>query len=235
MDTKNLVTIIVALFAATGLARGAVLTTETFGGDSAGWVDRDPVKMTVSYDSSFGNLGGSLRGNFATQALAFVQTDAFRATNSSSSGAFVGNYYNATNYTGFTFDFFAGNVLPSDLIVRFYGAGQLFSFGVNQQVLGLSSWYNVHVPLAYNAGWLGSGSVAFSNALADVQWVDVQVTRSGTSAQSYWMDNFTLTDGPVNPLLVPEPGTGLLAISGLGLLAARRKLRKQLTKLALIS
>lgn len=232
---KNLVILFVALVAAGGIARGAVLATETFSGSNGGWVDRDPVKMTVSYDSSVGNFSGSLRGTFATQALAFVQTDAFRATNSSSGGSFVGNYYTATNYSGFTFDFLAGTVLPSDLIVRFFGAGQLFSFGVNQQVVGVGSWYNVHVPLAYNAGWLGSSSTAFSNALADVQWVDVQVTRSGTSAQSYWMDNFTLTDGPVNPLLVPEPGTGLLAVSGLGLLAARRKLRKQLAKLALIS
>lgn len=228
---KRMCVIVCAMVSLCGASRGAVLTSEPFAANDAGWLDRDPVKMTVSYDSGFGNLGGSLRGSFASQALAFVQTDAFRATNTSSGGAFVGDYSNATNYTGFSFDFFAGTVLPSDLIVRFYGAGQLFSFGVNQQVFGVGSWYNVQVPLDYGMGWLGSGQTAFSNALANVQWVDVQVTRTGTGAQNYWMDNFTLTDQPLNPLLVPEPGTGLLALSGLGLLAARRRLRKQLRHL----
>ena len=68
----------------------AVLATETFGSGSSGWVDRDPVEMSVSYSAGFGNAGGSLKGSFGSQNVPSFESDAFRATAASSGGAFSG-------------------------------------------------------------------------------------------------------------------------------------------------
>lgn len=216
---------LLACIAAAARLDAAVIATEAFDADDGGWIDRDPGEMSVSHDAGFGLTAGSLHGSFASQPLAFVQTDAFRATNTSSSASFVGNYW-AVGATAFTFDFYAEDVLPSDLYLRLGGNGSTFFYAFSGQVNSTSSWYSVTVPFIYSAGWIGGTATTFSNALAGVQWVDVQVTRAGTSAQDYWLDNFTLTDQQVT--LVPEPGTGLMALVGLGMITLRRKLRRVL-------
>lgn len=203
---------------------GAIVTLEPFDSGTSGWTDRDAGEMTVSYDASFGSLAGSLRGTFATQALLFTETDAFRATTTSSSGSFVGNYASATGYTGFVFDFYAADVLPSDLMLRFNGAGSTFFVSVLPQVVVPGQWQTVQVPLGYDFGWVGGSTAAFSNALSSANWVDVQITRSGSAQQSYFIDNFALTSGAL--LSVPEPGTGVLALGGFVLIMARRRIRK---------
>ena len=214
---------------AAGRVSAAVLATENFTGSNAGWVERDPVGgMTYSYNAGFGSGGaGSLQGTFATQALAFVQTDAFRATNSSSSGSFVGDYANATSYDGFRFDFYADTVLPSDLLVRFRGNGSTFFVSVLPQYNQVGQWHSISVPLSYDFGWIGGSSATFSNALANVSWVEVGFSRSGTSQQSFFMDNFQLTN---DLMMIPEPGSGLLVFAGFGLIMARRRLRRKFSR-----
>lgn len=205
---------------------GAQLSTDTFDSGQDGWLDRSAGNMTVTHDplNGYGGLG-SLRGSFASQALAFVQTDAFRATNTTYGGAFTGDYL-ATNARSLTFDFKADATLPSDLYIRMNGNGSLFFYSVGAQITALGAWKSIVVPLDYAFGWVGGSQTAFSNMLSDVQFVDVQITRNGTSAQNYWMDNFTLSANALS--LVPEPGTGFLALAGVALLFSRRRIRRWL-------
>lgn len=207
-------------------AGAASLGTETFGSQQ-NWTDRDVAEMSVSYNASIGDGGaGSLQGSFLAQGAQSPESDAFRASAlaGSSGGMFTGNYWDIAPFAGWTFSFMSDDVLPSDLIVRFSNGTDLFLRSVLDQVTtGLDNWYTVTVPLTY-AGWLGGSATAFSNALNNVTFVDVQVTRNGTGAQDFFLDNFTLTNDSGAFASVPEPSTaGLLLASVAVLRAARRR------------
>ena len=192
-------------------AQGAVFYTDTFASGLDGWVDRDPGKMTDSYNSGFGNPAGSDQGTFAAQVFPVPQTDAWRANSGTATGAFTGNYWaTVPGFTGYRFDFYAANVLPSDLTLRFGNGTSTFSLAllpINLNITSVGSWYSVGVTLDYSqGGWFGGTAAQFSNTLSNVTFVDVQVTRNGTGAQTYNLDNFAL----VNQLIfVPEPTSGL--------------------------
>lgn len=169
-------------------ARGAVLFTETFDSSNSGWVDRDSGEMIVSHSASMGQVPGSLQGSFG--ASLFADTDAFRASGVSSSGNFSGDYQSLGASLAFRFDFLAQDVVPSALQLRFNGGGSTLFKGITVGSVG--SWVTYQVALDYSAGWFGGSGLAFTNALASVNWVDVQVTMNGTSSQSYFLDNFQL-------------------------------------------
>lgn len=191
-------------------ASAAVFYTETFSGTLSGWTDRDPGEMSVSYQSGFGNPAGSAQGSFGTQVFPVPQTDAFRINSGSSGGNFVGNYWAiAPGFTGFRFDFYATNVLPSALSIRFSDGTNIFTGALSWQVLSTGSWYTVRVPLEYDNGhvvWFGGTAAQFSNALSAVSFIDIEITRNGTGSQRYFVDNFSLVD---EMLFVPEPTSGL--------------------------
>ena len=92
-------------------------------------------------------------------------------------------------------------------MVRFSNGTNTFSLVVKPQVTTIDAWYTIGVPLdAAFPGWFGSSITQFSNTLGSVTFVDVQVTKSGTGAQTYYLDNFRL----VNEIIfVPEPTSGL--------------------------
>ena len=194
------------------VSMGAVFYTETFSSDLSNWVDRDPGKMGDSWSSGFGNPGGSDKGTFAAQTFPSPQNDAWRASAAanSSGGAFSGNYWTTVaGFTGFRFDFYAANVLPSDLTLRIGDGANTFALALlplNVQIQTTGVWYSVGVPLDFVYPWLGGSASQFSNVLSNVAFVDVQLSRSGKNAQSYYLDNFRL----VNELIfVPEPASGL--------------------------
>ncbi|HPC20312.1 MAG TPA: C25 family cysteine peptidase [Kiritimatiellia bacterium] len=157
-----------------------------------GWVDRDAGEMEVSFAPAAGHPGGAMAGTFAEQTSAPVpELDAFRATADSSGGAFTGNYFEQYDeFYGWSFDFYAGDVLPSLLQVRFSGAGYVFFANVLSQVTSVGRWYTLTTPKNY-AGWFGGTAEQWSNALASVEWVEVQVVRNGTGEQTYLLDNFS--------------------------------------------
>lgn len=206
------------LLAAALPARAAVLSTETFGSGSSGWVDRDAAEMTVSYNAGFGNTAGSLQGSFAAQGSPAFESDAFRATAASSGGAFSGDFY--TTYPTFsylTFDFLAADVLPSTLIFRIGDGVNTFLYNVSPQLNTLAAWTTINVSLAYSGSWLGGSAAQFSNVFNNVTFMDVQVARNGTGAQDYFVDNFTLHDGPsAGGDAVPEPNSIGLLLVGVG-------------------
>jgi hypothetical protein len=198
------------LLRAASPAAGAVFYTETFSSGSAGWTSRDPFEMANAYSAGFGDPAGSLQGTFNSQGI-FVtpETDAFRASGAGDTANFMGDYSApaVAGYTGWTFDFYATNVLPSDISIRFGDGTNTFSYAAIWQVPTTGAWHTVKVPLTYSASWFGGGGEAgFSNALTSVNFIDVQITRSGGGTQRYYIDNFAL----VNELLfVPEPTSGL--------------------------
>jgi len=199
-------------------SRAAILEFEDFSASAAGWGDRDVDEMDVSW------TGSSMLGEFLAQDVAIPETDAFRLT----SGSFVGDLWSAHSgyyLTFLTFDFTALAVAASDLIIRISDGISTFSRGLTPTT-GFKS-----VSLASSSGWFGGGDAAFSNALSNVQYIDIQITRSGIGAQSFSFDNLTLNGeqdfgGGEGPSAVPEPNTlsllMFLCIIGFGL---RRSLR----------
>lgn len=226
MNTKHawIAVALGALLGWSGELLAASLSVETFG-SIANWQDRDVDEMDVTYNAGFGNPAGSLQGSFLEQDIAFPETDAFRAGAlfSSSSGAFTGDYWtDVPTFGSWSFSFYADDVLPSDLIVRFGDGTSTFLRSGLAQVGAVDNWYTVTIPLTY-AGWVGGSESAFSNALGNVTFVDVQVTRSGTSAQDYFIDNFALNAAVLGGGAVPEPTTAGLLLASLAVLRAARK------------
>lgn len=183
-----------ALLVAAGLALpvwagpvpGAV---ESWNDGMAAWLDRDPGEMIVTH-AAFGNPAGSLAGEFFPSISPDV--DAFRAVSASSGGSFTGNYrLQFAVAGGFGFDFYAADTLPSSVIVRFGNTGTVFFQSVTAQIPGTGAWHRAFVSLASAAGWSGPAA-EFSNMLANVEFVEVQVTRSGQSSERYYLDNFGL-------------------------------------------
>jgi hypothetical protein len=199
------------LFMAATASRAAVFYTETFDSDTQGWVDRDPGEMAGTW-TSFGNPAGSVQGTFNAQVFPSQQTDAWEADSGSSAGQLTGNYWaDVPGFTGWKFSFFSSNVLPSTLTVKFGDGTNVFSYAATWQVMAypspLGNWLTIGVPLDFSAaGWFGISASAFSNALGSVNFIDIEVTRNGSTTQTYFLDNFAL----VNDLIfVPEPASGL--------------------------
>jgi hypothetical protein len=216
----------------------AVFVVENFSADP-NWVDRDSSEMLVVWDSGFGNTAGSLHGSFADQGAPFAETDAMRVNGTSSGGAFAGNYY--TTYSGFapdsatfSFSFYSDDVLPSDLRIRIGSGADLFSRSILSQATVLNGWQTISINLAYS-GWLGGTEATYSNIFTAISFVDIQITRNGTSAQNFYLDNFSLNgNDPVPPgnEAIPEAATTqLLLLSGIFLASGiRRRLRKMATR-----
>jgi len=164
---------------------------EGFDSASAGWVDRDADEMVVAHAAGTGHPAGSLAGTFAVQDVPVPEVDAFRATAASSGGGFAGNYWEYQSaFYGWSFDFLAENELPATLQVRFKGNGTTFFANVLPQVGAVGQWKTVSTPTTYAGGWFGGTAVQWTNALANVEWVEVQVARNGAAAQVYRLDNF---------------------------------------------
>lgn len=204
-------------------AWAASFYTETFGGLN-GWVDRDGAEMVVSHNAGMGTptANGALQGTFGSQGVFLSESDAFRANSGSSGGNFTGDYWtDVPNFASWTFNFFADDVLPTDVIVRFGDGVNTFFRGVT--INALDTWTPVTVSLSY-AGWFGGGAGAFSNALGSVTFVEVQVSRNGTGAQNYFIDNFSLNqaNNGGGGSAVPEPEQGLLILGAMVLFAFRR-------------
>ena len=209
------------------MAHAAVLSTDDFLAGNEGWADRDAgVDMTVGWTGvgpGFGNPAGSMQGTFAAQGVPASESDAFRLSG-------VGDLWGANSgysLDSFTFDFYSDDILPGDLIFRINGSGGTFIRNIASYATSLDTWQGVTVSLGYS-GWLGGTAAAFSNTLGSVNWIDIQVARSGTGSQTYYFDNFILNGtlgggGGGGSSAVPEPNTLLLlSLAGAGLVSIRR-------------
>lgn len=163
---------------------------------------------------------GHLVGDFGASLL--PEVDAFRITGTSSGGAFTGDYpTDVPGYTSWSFDFLAEDILPSGLnILINLGGGTLFQRSLLSQVVTVGQWNTITVSLQ-SPGWFGGTSATFSNGLAAVNHIDIQVTRNGSLHQSYFLDNFSLNGDPT--MSVPEPSTAALFILAFAACVGRRR------------
>ncbi len=204
-------------------AQGAILLTDTFDANAENWGDRDVGEMTVAHSGVVGSPAGSMEGSFALQGSPLAETDAFRLT------AGLGDLTQGGTYdlTAFAFDFYAVNVLPSDLIFRFGDGTSTFFRGVTLN--SVTAWQTFSLSLASVSGWFGGDQTAFDNALSSVTFVEIQVSRQGIDAQTFYMDNFELTGelaGAVGgPSAIPEPSTISLLLLVVAMLGALRRSR----------
>ncbi|HMP75717.1 MAG TPA: PEP-CTERM sorting domain-containing protein [Kiritimatiellia bacterium] len=228
------------LLAAAQPVPAAVLLIESFDSDPD-WVDRDPGNMAVSHNALVGStVNGSLEGAFASSFA--PATDAFRINGTVDdginpnppppTGPWVGNYNTLyPGYQQFVFDFLPEDVLPSSFSIIISDGVNTFQRNLLPQLdSGAGAWYyDLSVPLVYDSTWAIFGTSAeFSAMMSSVSYIDIQITRNTSVEQSYFIDNFRLTDDPVElngSEAVPEPGTfALLALSVLALTALRKQL-----------
>ena len=119
-------------------------------------------------------------------------------------------------------------MLPADLIRSIGNGTDTFLYNVLGQV-SAGTWNNVYVPFS---GWIGGpGSFPSGNPIVGMNTIALTWSRSGTGAQQYYFDDFTLfgddAGGGGGGSAVSEPNTlFLLSMAGGGLPATRRQLLK---------
>lgn len=207
-------------------ASAVILIDHDFAADSQNWGDRDAGEMDVNWTGSLGNPSGSMQGDFADNIFT-PETDAFQLTTGLGDLTQGGLY----DLTQFNFQFYAQDVTPSDLILRF-GNGS-FTFFTGFTVPGIGQWYSFSASLASVAGWFGGTQSDFDNTLANTTFIELQVTRSGSDAQTYFFDNFQLQGneddggdpGGGGGSSVPEPNTVNLIVSVAIIVLAMRRFK----------
>lgn len=188
-----------------------------------GWDSRDG-EMTVGYDAFGSSNPGSIKGTFDEQIFPFPQTDAFTASNADTDeeDKFLGDYSSISYWNGWTFDFYAEDVLPSDLVFRFTDGVNTFFKSFASQVTTVGAWQTVRIYPYYNSGWIGGSAYDFEQTVKDVQQIDIQITRNGLEEQNFYVDNFNYTGNQI-----PEPDTAMFFVFGVAILTLRNKLNKR--------
>ncbi len=183
-----------------------ILFQENWDVTTQDWLSSSP-EMTVQH-SSFN--GGSLQGSFTEQPFPFAEAGAFRADVTASGGAYVGDFWlDLSGFYGWQFDFYADTVLPSSLSARFFDGVNTYQANLMDQVSAVGSWTTITTP-GFEFGldhWIGPGGITgFSNALANVVWVEVRIERNDVDSQTFYLDEFQQ--------VVPEPASVTLMLVG---------------------
>jgi hypothetical protein len=176
--------ILAVVFVSIGCVFGAQVYNETFNSGSAGWTNRGPALFTAA--------DGAIRIDFPIQSVPTPDFGALVASNTASSGFFVGDYP-AANIKWVGFRFRADQVLPSALTIRWIGGTSSYFRGFTSLVTETGVWYSCAVSLAgiEEGDWIGNTNEnVFQNGLQSVRQLEVQVLRNGTEWQSYYVDDF---------------------------------------------
>ncbi len=166
-------------------------------GTVAGW--HSTGRPTVE-TSTLGLDGSSVALRFPSQFIPFPESGSFVADAAASGGFFVGNY-TASNKVPYAIDFdlMTDGTMPSAVWFVLTGLSEggtnTFQISVGDAVQAPGVWAEINVPLSFSAGnWISAGTGQdFTNALSDVQSVEVRIARSGVAEQVFAMDRFTLT------------------------------------------
>lgn len=209
------------LFAVPG-AKGAILALEDFSG---GFGDFSATSRDgTTFDPLSHNAGGWIEGTFDSQVFPAPETDAFYVNAGTD---FLGDYV-TPGLTQIRFDFRSTDIVPSDLIIRMKSGANVYSYQFSGLVL--NSWQTLTVDLDWDFGWSGASEAGFNSMLSSVTQIDIQITRNGTDAQTYQLDNFETLDtnigDPGAPSAVPEPAVLSMFVTAMFvLMAGRRRLR----------
>lgn len=192
----------------------------SFDADAEGW-DAGTGDMTVGWSGTEGNPAGALEGSFSAQGMFFIPEQGSFRINSGSE--FLGAYDNVI--TGFSFDFMALSVLPTDLSLNLYSGLDAFYIPIVLSGMDIGVWKQFTVSLA-DLNWVGNSSV-----LDSVTSIELTVTRGNSEAQLFYLDNFETVDtdfgGGGGESVIPEPATLILfSCSWLTLYAMRKKVRQ---------
>jgi hypothetical protein len=179
---------VVALFVAQH-AKGAGIYRETFSEGMAGWTNSG--QLSVAYSN------GALVGRFAAQAIPAPDTGALRATNTSSGGAFVGNYRDAGIWL-IGLSFMAADIIPSSCALRLVGVTNSFFRSFKSYIVQTGVWYRFAFPVTSVAegGWVGGSEALFQSVITNVLGVQIELLRNGTEAQRYFVDDVFLDRVP---------------------------------------
>ena len=109
------------------------------------------------------------------------------------------------------FDFWASNVIPGYVQVRFEGDGGVWRrevFDSASDSLSLDTWTLFNAPLAFSDEWTGYAGADKDDYLTDlssIDWIGVFIWRGGADEAIYGLDDFEL--------MVPEPGEYCLLLA----------------------
>lgn len=184
-------------------ARAAVIQTEDFTAGAAGWISSGSLVMTAT--------NGTLQGAFAAQGFPMPESGSLAATNTSSDGAFAGNYP-AAGIQLVGFSFMARDVLPSAALIRWTGPSAGFFRSFASAITQTGVWYRLAFSLrSKEAGnWIGGTAGAFGEGLAEVRSLEIQLTRTGMAAQRYELDDVFVDALPAGACVHSNNGTQVL-------------------------
>ena len=184
-------------------ARAAVLHAEDFADGANGWISSGRLTMSATQ--------GTLQGTFAAQGFPMPESGSFVATNTSSGGAFVGDYP-AAGLQLVGFSFMARDVLPSAALIRWTGPTSSFFRSFASAITQTGVWYRVAFSLrSKEAGsWIGGTAEAFGEGLTDVRSLEIQLTRTGMAAQRYELDDVFVDALPAGACTHATNGTQVL-------------------------
>ena len=215
--------LIPAALAFCNVAWGAVITTETFSIDEAGF-SANTISGVLVHVGSGGNPDGHI------QVRRDLGEPFFDLGALSTNSRFTGNYA-ADGITGFTVDlnFHTDNFEAAFFRVRIDSSTNGWLFPLTN-AFGTNTWNTYAFSFdptwsdsdARNAGWvtdqdrdaLAIASPAFATVMASVGYAEVRLGNSAQTSALAGIDNFGLTG-------VPEPSSIALTALGLGLVTLK--------------
>lgn len=179
---------------------------------SAPWAVLDGEPAAVSVEDTGGN-------SWLRIPLAADREDDLVTVGGSASDLLAG-VWDASSWI--EFDFWAQDVLPNELQVRWHGTASNLVWGATLQPQVVVGWQTLRAPsfMDWTAWDLGSSGteIAFLADLASIDWIGVMISSDSENEAVYGVDDFKL--------MVPEPAEALLVAAALGvaLLALRRRM-----------
>ena len=203
--------------------------TENFEVSSSSWLNSSSQAPVYS---AGGGVGGS--GSIFTSGT--IDTSGFgpiifrgNSAAGASGGAFVGNWLSA-GVSEFSAYVWHNGPVALNFYARFdKGAGSAASS--NNFLVAPSTWTEINIPILDSLGTTGqifqsygaAGPGGFNSIFSDIK--NIQIALG--AAQDASTHGQTYTVGLDSVSIVPEPGTGMLLILGLGLVASSRRFSRR--------
>ena len=155
---------------------------------------------------------GRLEASFSRQAMVpMPETGSMVATNGASGGAFEGDFVSA-GLKEIGFRFLAADVKPSGALVRIFAGKRAYVHTLDLSEVTVGKWTECRFSLEglEAGGWNGGDATEerFQKDLGRVTCVEVQVSRRGTKAQRYAVDDFYVASRSMGSGIVVEEGGG---------------------------